>query len=83
MKNPILPFVGVIALLAGAAAADTPPPANALPLSQILQGIEAGGDVAWIDEVDWDDDGYWDVEYYTTDGRQVDVKIDPLTGARR
>lgn len=83
MKNPVLPFVAVIALFAGAAAADTPPPANALPLSQILQAIEADGNVAWIDEVDWDDDGHWDVEYYTTDGRQVDVRIDPLTGARR
>lgn len=68
---------------ASAAAADTPPPEGALPLSQILATLEASADIRWIDEVDWDSDGYWEVEYHTTDGREVEVQLDPMTGEPR
>lgn len=58
------------------------PPADAMPLSEILAGIEAdlGTDLGHIDEVDWDDDGYYDIEYRTADNREVRVRIDPVTG---
>ncbi|MFN3525549.1 MAG: PepSY domain-containing protein [Paracoccus sp. (in: a-proteobacteria)] len=61
------------------------PPADAMPLSQILSTLEqdVGADLAFIDEVDWDDDGYYDVEYYTADGREVKVRLDPTTGQPR
>lgn len=61
--------------------ADKPPPPNALPLSQIVALVERTDSLHWIEEVEWDDDGYWEVEYVTTDGREVEVKIDPVTGA--
>lgn len=66
------------------AMADTPPPADALPLSRILATVESNvTDLAYIDEVEWDDDGYWEVEYKTTDGKEVKVKVDPVSGQTR
>lgn len=64
------------------ALADTPPPADALPLSQIIATLEeqAGPDLAYIDEVDWDDDGYWKVEYRTMQGARIELRLDPVTG---
>ena len=76
--------LGAVAVLfATPLMADTPPPAGALPLSDVISGIEASADVQWIDEVEWDDDGYWEVEYYLTDGSKVSVKLDPMTGEPR
>ncbi|HRO15994.1 MAG TPA: PepSY domain-containing protein [Paracoccus sp. (in: a-proteobacteria)] len=67
---------------AAAMAADTPPPAGAMKLSAVLAALEArvGAQLAYVDEADWDDDGYWEVEYYSTDGTEVKVKLDPMTG---
>ena len=58
------------------------PPADAMPLSEILAGIEAdlGAELGHVDEVDWDDDGYYDIEYRTADNREVRVRIDPVSG---
>lgn len=68
---------------AGIAMADTPPPANSLPLSEVIAMIEATNDVRYFDEVEWDDDGYWEVEFVRADGAEVSIKLDPLTGAPR
>jgi uncharacterized membrane protein YkoI len=71
-------------LMAGAPAlAQSTPPEGALPLSQVIAQIEAMEGVRFIDEVDWDDDGYWEVEYVMTDGRKVEVRLDPMTGQPR
>jgi len=71
-------------LMAGAPAlAQSAPPENALPLSEVIAQIEAMEGVHYIDEVDWDDDGYWEIEYYLRNGTKVEVKIDPVTGAVR
>lgn len=71
--------------LSGAALAYTvPPPPGALPLSQVLASFEAATpDLAWIDSVDWDDDGFWDLDYVNEAGRKREVRLDPLTGAPR
>lgn len=73
------------ALVVGAAPAlaDRPPPANALPLSEIIAALEARHDIHFIDEIEWDDDGYWEAEFYTNDGGKVEIKLDPVTGAPR
>ena len=65
--------------------ADDPPPANAMKLSEVVAGVEqqAGANLAYIESVDWDDDGYWEVEYYTTSREEVEMKIDPVSGAAR
>lgn len=58
------------------------PPQNAMPLSQVVSGLETdlGTDLSHISEVSWDDDGYWEVEYQTRDNREVDIKVDPVSG---
>jgi hypothetical protein len=56
------------------------PPQDALPLSQIIQSLEQQGEIAFFDEIQWDDDGYWEIEYYTAAGAKVKVKVDPVSG---
>ena len=73
-----------LSMFALPAAADTPPPADAQPLSRIVATVEANvSDLAFIEDVSWDDDGYWEVEYRTTDGREVEIKVDPVSGQTR
>ena len=55
-------------------------PAQALPLSEIVTALESQYDIHFIDEIEWHNDGYWDVEFFTRDGAKVDLKIDPVTG---
>lgn len=62
-------------------AADSRPPADALPLSMIVQALEGEGNVDYITEVEWDD-GRWEIEYVSTDGREMTVRADPVTGER-
>lgn len=59
------------------------PPPNAKPLSEIIQYIEARGDVRYFDEIEWDRDGYWEIEYIRMDGKKVKLRIDPVTGQPR
>lgn len=67
---------------ATAMAADTPPPAGSMKLSEVIAALEdrVGDQLAFIDEVDWDDDGYWEIEYKGTDGSETEVRLDPATG---
>lgn len=55
------------------------PPAGALSLSQIITQIESRPDFAFIKDIDWED-GRYEVQYRTRDGRDRDLKIDPRTG---
>jgi hypothetical protein len=80
----LLSVASLAALLAVAppVAAD-PPPQDAIPLSEILRSLEEQGDVAYFDEVEWDDDGYWEIEYVTADGAKRKLEVDPVTGEQR
>ena len=75
----LVPVLTAIALVLPAVA-HAGPPANARALSEILSQLETGGDVAWFDEVEWDDDGYWEIEYVRADGARVELRVDPVTG---
>jgi hypothetical protein len=55
------------------------PPAGALSLSQIITQIESRPDFAFIKDIDWDD-GRYEVEYRTREGRDRTLKVDPRTG---
>lgn len=68
-----------------AMADDTPPPADAMKLSAIITALEEriGNQLAYISEVDWDDDGYWEIEYKAADGSSTEVKLDPTSGEPR
>ncbi|MBP7000945.1 PepSY domain-containing protein [Amaricoccus sp.] len=79
MTRP-LPLLAA-ALLATPALAQVLPPADALPLSQIVARVEALPDVARVLEVDWDDDGYWEAETIDAANRVREIRIDPRTGA--
>ncbi len=56
------------------------PPDNGKKLSEIVAGIEARDKFRYIDEVEWNDSGYYDVTYFTTDKAKVELKIDPVSG---
>ncbi|WP_410218744.1 PepSY domain-containing protein [Paracoccus sp. (in: a-proteobacteria)] len=58
------------------------PPADSMPLSEILARIETdlGEELAHFEEVDWDDDGYYNVEYRTANGSDAEMRVDPVTG---
>ncbi|HMQ91624.1 MAG TPA: PepSY domain-containing protein [Amaricoccus sp.] len=70
-------------LVAAPAFAQNLPPANGLPLSQIVAGVETSQPVRVFTEIEWDDDGYWDVEFINADNRRRSVRIDPFSGEPR
>jgi hypothetical protein len=80
MRNALIALSALVLLPAAALAQ---PPADAMPLSQIIAAIEGQADFGYIKEVDWDDDGYWEIEYYRADGAKVEVDIDPVSGQPR
>lgn len=67
------------------AAAQDMPPAGSMALSAVVTKLETdlGADLSYISEISWDDDGYWEVEYYTNENREVDIRVDPATGEIR
>ncbi len=49
-------------------------------LSEIIAKIEQSPDFQYLDEVDWNDRGYYEIEYYMKNDAKVQIKIDPKTG---
>ena len=67
--------------LALPAFAQSLPPANAKPLSQIILNVEKSLSPRAITEVEWDDDGYWDIRYRSGNNNiPARVRVDPMTG---
>jgi hypothetical protein len=60
-----------------------PPQKEAAPLSRILQALEQQDDVAYFKDIEWDETGYWEIEYLDKHGRTVELKIDPVSGETR
>ena len=79
----------LVALLASASLAiaqDKPPPVppdNALKLSAIIATVEQRDAFHYVSDVEWNEDGYYDVIYFTTDKAKVEMKIDAVTGKMR
>ncbi|MGQ2906636.1 MAG: PepSY domain-containing protein [Aliihoeflea sp.] len=59
------------------------PAPGSIPLSEILATIEAEDGFGYFDEIEWDSDGYWEIEYYRADGAKIDIDIDPASGQPR
>lgn len=82
----MLRTVAVVLLLSGVSfpqAAEAAPPSDAMPLSQILQTFEQKDGFLQFDEIEWEPEGYWEIEYFTTTGQlrsRVKVNVDPVTG---
>jgi uncharacterized iron-regulated membrane protein len=76
----LLPIAAAASLLALPALAQSLPPANGLPLSQVIATVEKTQPVRVFTEIEWDDDGYWDIEFINTDNRRSSLRIDPVSG---
>jgi hypothetical protein len=74
----ILLAAGLLAIAPLAAFADDRPRTNE-ERAQIEEVLRAEGFTSW-DEIEWDDDGYWEIEYHRADGASTEVRIDPMTG---
>jgi hypothetical protein len=59
------------------------PPEKSLKLSEIIARIEQRDQFRFINEIDWDEEGFYDITYYTSDKAKVEIKIDPVTGEPR
>lgn len=60
---------------------DSPvPPDNARTLSDIVATIEKRDHFKYIKDIEWEDGGYYDVTYYTTDKAKVEIKINAVSG---
>ena len=56
------------------------PPETALKASEIIARIESRPDFRYLDEVGWDEQGYYEIIYFTNDKARVEIKINPVTG---
>lgn len=87
MNRPLVVLLTIATLASGVALAqDRPsplPPENARKLSEILATIEQRNDFRYVSDVEWDDDGYYDITYFTGDKAKVEIKIDAVTGKPR
>jgi hypothetical protein len=73
----------VVLTCAQARAQDTQsstPPSNAKKLSEIVASVEKRDNFQFIDDLEWDDDGYYEITYYTSDKAKVEIRIDPVSG---
>jgi len=59
------------------------PPDNAMKLSEIVAMIEQRNDFRYVSDVEWNDEGYYDVTYFTGDKAKVEIKMDVVTGKPR
>ncbi|WIY52381.1 PepSY domain-containing protein [Devosia sp. YIM 151766] len=55
-------------------------PPEGVKLSQIIAQIEQTADFHYLDEIEWKDRGYYEIEYYTRNGAKVEIRIDPASG---
>jgi hypothetical protein len=85
LRATALGFLGAALVCGSVYAADGAqkpdvPPDKAMRLSQIVANVEGRDGFRYIDEIEWDEDGYYDVVYFTTDKAKVEMKFNPVTG---
>ena len=81
-------IVAVVVALAGAPGmaqagwfSDEMPPANAKPLSEIIKAIEEKG-LKTITDIEFED-AVWNIEAHQIDGKEIRLKVNPITGEIR
>jgi hypothetical protein len=74
--------IALLAQVSAAVAQDKPaiPPENAMKLSAIIATVEQRDAFQYVSDIEWNDDGYYDVVYFTTDKAKVEMKFNPVTG---
>jgi hypothetical protein len=65
-----------------ACAVDEKPPANAKPFSEIARTIEQRADFQAFESIEFDN-GVYEVEYYTKEGKEKKLHLDPVSGAEK
>lgn len=86
IKSAAVLLAAVLPLTSFALAQDSKPPVppdNAMKLSAIIATVEQRDAFHYVSDVEWNDDGYYDVVYMTTDKAKVEMKIDAVTGKAR
>jgi hypothetical protein len=79
LSAPLL-LAAVAASAASAQEEDRAPPQNARSLSEIVALVEKRDGFRYVDEIDWDEDEFWEVTYFTNGHARVEVRYDPVTG---
>ena len=81
LYRPLAIAAAAVALIAAPVWAQRLPPADAMPLSRILADLEQSQPVRAFTDIEWDDDGYWEIDYIDSDtDREVELRIDPANG---
>jgi len=84
--RPLIPALAAL-IFSGYAQAQTEtppiPPETGMKLSEIIARIETRDQFRYVSEVDWDEDGFYRVIYFTADKAKVEINIDPATGEPR
>jgi len=63
-------------------AADEKPPANAKPFSEIARTIEQRADFQAFESIEFEH-GVYEVEYFTKEGKEKKLHLDPVSGAEK
>jgi hypothetical protein len=85
LRNHLLLAAGGALLFAGIAFAQATAPATSGPAraawqpARIVEHLQKQG-YTNVHDVEWDDDGHWEVDAVNPAGRPVDLDIDPATG---
>ena len=58
------------------------PPANAKPLSDIARTVEQRANFQAFESIEFDD-GVYEVEYYTKEGTEREIRLDPVSGTEK
>lgn len=78
MRTLIASLILTLSLASSSAFAASPP--EGTKLSQVIAKVEQLADVHYIDDIEWNDLGYYKVEYLSKSGAEVKMKIDPKSG---
>lgn len=78
-------YIGIAAvLICGPVYAQTSapavPPQKSMKLSQIIAQVEQRDKFQYVKDVEWEEEGYYEITYYTTDKAKVEIKLDPISG---
>ncbi len=74
----------IVAVPANAQDKEPPiPPENAMKLSQLIATVEQRTDFRYVSDIEWNDDGFYEVTYFTSDKAKVEINLDAVTGKPR
>ena len=76
----LLAFVVIASAAEAQATSISTPPPNGKKLAEILAKVEGRDKFKFISEIEWSQNGFYDIYYYTTDNVKVELHMDPVFG---